>query len=161
MSKNTAKWLLILLGVLLAANLFLVFHLLKPPVKEGWGGKEAVSEYLVRELKLDKNQQDSFSHMKQMYFQMMRPMWDSINNAKDSLYRQLGNPSAGDSLIASLAQRVAEQTKRSEQWQFYHFRELRTLCRPAQQAVFDTLIPKLLLRRGGRSSNRGSSKVDN
>jgi hypothetical protein len=65
------------------------------------------------------------------------------------------------SLIASLAQRVAEQTKRSEQWQFEHFRELRTLCRPAQQAVFDTLIPKLLLRRGGRSSNRGSSKVDN
>jgi hypothetical protein len=85
-------------------------------------------------------------------------MWDSIRNAKDSLYRQLGNPGASDSLIASLAQGVADQTKRSEQKQFQHFSELRTLCRPDQQAVFDTLIPKMLSRMSGRSSNRGSSK---
>jgi protein CpxP len=158
MSRNTAKWLLILLGVLLAANLFLVFYLLKPPVTQGRDGKEAVSSYLIRELKLDEQQQEGFSQMKQKYFAMMRPMWDSIRNAKDSLYRQLGNPGASDSLIASLAQGVADQTKRSEQKQFQHFSELRTLCRPDQQAVFDTLIPKMLSRMSGRSSNRGSSK---
>ena len=95
--------------------------------------------------------------MKQKYFQMMRPMWDSIRSAKDSLYRQLGNPSADDSLISQLAQRVADQTKRSEEKQFDHFRELRTMCRPEQQAVFDTLIPKMLTRMGSRSSNRNPS----
>lgn len=158
MSRNTAKWLLILLGVLLAANLFLVFYLLKPPVRGGWGGSDGVSSYLIRELKLDKQQQESFSQMKQNYFAIMRPMWDSIRNAKDSLYRQLGNPAASDSLIASLAQRVADQTKRSEQKQFQHFSELRKLCRPEQQPVFDTLIPKMLTRSGSRSSNRGSTK---
>ena len=158
MSRNTAKWLLILVGVLLAANLFLVFYLLKPPVRGGWGGSDGVSSYLIRELNLDKRQQDSFSLMKQKYFQTMRPMWDSIRVAKDSLYRQLGNPTAGDSLIGALAQRVAYQTRKAEEKQFRHFSELRTLCRPEQQVVFDTLIPKMLTRSGSRSSSTGSSK---
>lgn len=157
MSRTTAKWLLILLGVLLAANIILMLYLLKPPKKEVSGGREAVSGYLVRELKLDNQQQDSFMQMKQKYFQTMRPMWDSIRSAKDSLYRQLGNPAADDTLIDLLARRVAEQTRRSEEKQFEHFKELRTICRPDQQAVFDTLIPRMLSRMGGRSSSRSSS----
>ena len=157
MSRTTAKWILILLGVLLTANVFLVAYLLRPPGKEDSRGREQVSQYLIRELKLDKQQQDSFSSMKQQFFQTMRPMWDSIRSAKDSLYRQLGNPSANDSLIAQLAQRVADQTRRSEEKQFDHFRELRTMCRPEQQAVFDTLIPKMLTRMGSRPPMRNAS----
>jgi|688.fasta_scaffold457698_2 hypothetical protein len=157
MSRTTAKWLLILLGVLLAANLFLVMYLLRPPKREDSGDRGAVSGYMIKHLGLDKQQQDSFSQMKQKYFQTMRPMWDSIRTAKDSLYSQLGNPSASDSLIERLAQGVAEKTRRSEEKQFDHFRELRTLCRPDQQAVFDTLIPKMLTRMGSRSSNRNTS----
>jgi hypothetical protein len=84
-------------------------------------------------------------------------MWDSIRAAKEVLYSQLGNPGASDSLVEILAQGVAEQTKRSEERQFEHFRELRTLCRPDQQAVFDTLIPRMLTRMGSRSSTRNAS----
>lgn len=159
MNRTTGKWLLILVGVLLATNMLMLFMFVLPKGRS-YRGSDRVSDFMVKQLKLDSDQQTRFMDSKDEYFRAMRPLWDSIRISKDSLYRLLGDPSVNDSMVGLMARKVAERTRRSEEMQFSHFMEVRKYCTPEQQKVFDTLIPNMLAGKWGRSSGRKSARSD-
>lgn len=151
-SRN--KWLLFLLGILLLANILLLLYIFV----FGKGGQDVrsgnTSSYVTKKLNLSVEQEARFKEMKEAYLKTMRPLWDDIRRSKDSLYTHLGDPMLADSTIIGLTNLIAENNRKSDEQQFRHFRELRKLCTPAQQATFDTLIPRMLSRMGGRSHSR-------
>ena len=76
----------------------------------------------------------------------MKPLWDDIRKSKYELYRQLQDERTSDSVIRRLADSIGLKTMISEEKQYRHFKELRTLCTADQQRRFDTLVPQLMSR---------------
>lgn len=148
------RWLLVLLATLLVANLgLLAVHFLG-----GRAGTErrSVSEGFYQDLGLTPEQDAAFRSRKDTFMREMRPHWVAIRRAKDSLYSRLADPSMDDSTLKALTAHIAELSRQSDERLFQHFRGLRSLCTPAQQAAFDTLVPKLVARsRGGRGPSAG------
>ena len=151
-TKN--KWFLFLLGFLFLANIalllsFFVFGEKGGSFKDSRNGQQG-SGSLSKELLLSKEQENAFSKLKEEHFKVMKPLWSEIRQTKDSLYRQLNNPSMDDSAISAFTDRIATKNKMADELMFRHFVELRKICTPEQQQKFDTLIPQMFNRWGNR-----------
>ncbi|MGL6268878.1 MAG: Spy/CpxP family protein refolding chaperone [Chitinophagaceae bacterium] len=151
-TKN--KWFLFLLGFLFLANIalllsFFVFGEKGSSYKDSHSGQQG-SGSLSKELLLSKEQENTFSKIKEDHFKVMKPLWAEIRKTKDSLYRQLNNPAMEDSSISAFTERIAAKNKIADELMFRHFQELRKVCTPAQQQKFDTLIPQMFNRWGNR-----------
>jgi hypothetical protein len=112
---------------------------------------------MVRDLQLDSAQQLIFRQRKDSFMKSMKPLWEDIRKSKYELYRQLQDVNTPDSVIHLLTLVIGEKTVISEEMQFKHFRELRTVCTPEQQARFDTLVPQMTSRYRNRPQSRTSS----
>jgi protein CpxP len=142
-------WLLVLLATLLVANLgLLAYHFMRDrPGAEN----RSMSDAFYRDLRLTPAQEAEFRTRKDTFMREMRPQWSAIRKAKDSLFARVGDTALDDSTLTALTRRIAGMTRQSDERLFRHFRELRKLCTPDQQAAFDTLVPKLVSRTGSRS----------
>jgi protein CpxP len=142
-------WLLVLLATLLVANLgLLAYYFMRDrPGAE----KRSISDAFYRDLRLTPAQEDEFRARKDTFMREMRPHWSAIRKAKDSLFGRVGDTAMDDSTLTALTRRIAGMTRQSDERLFRHFRELRKLCTPDQQAAFDTLVPRLVSRAGSRS----------
>ena len=149
-TKN--KWFLFLLGFLFLANiaLLLSFFVFGEKGNSYKNTRNAQQASLSKELLLNKQQDDAFSKLKEEHFKVMKPLWAEIRQTKDSLYRQLNNPSLDDSAITAFTDRIAAKNKIADELMFRHFKELRKICTPEQQQKFDTLIPQMFNRGGNR-----------
>jgi Spy/CpxP family protein refolding chaperone len=147
------RWLLVLVTILLAANLALIgYHYFSR--NSSGSDRRSSSEWFYRELGLTAGQDSIFRASKDSFMREMRPLWAQSRRAKDSLFSRMGDPSLDDSAVTALTARIAELSRLSDERMFQHFRELRKICTPGQQAAFDTLVPKLMSRsRGSRSSS--------
>lgn len=146
------RWLLVLVAILLVANLVLLGYYYTR--SRSGGERRSGSEWFYREMGLSKDQEALFRASKDSFMREMRPIWSASRKAKDSLFSRLGDASLDDSTAQSIIARIADLSRQSDERMFLHFRELRKSCTPAQQAAFDTLVPKLMSRgRGSRSSS--------
>lgn len=155
MTQNTrSKWFVVSFAIMLATNivlLFLLFRNTEKPVER----KPSSFAQMVRDLQLDSAQQLVFRQRKDSFMKSMKPLWEDIRKSKYELYRQLQDVNTPDSTIHRLALVIGEKTVISEEKQFEHFKELRTVCTAEQQARFDTLVPQMT----SRYRNRPQSKV--
>lgn len=151
------RWLLVLVAILLVANLGLLgYHYVRSRSDDA---RRSGSDWFYREVGLNKDQEARFRASKDSFMREMRPLWSASRKAKDSLFSRMGDPSLDDSTIRAITTRIADLSRQSDERMFLHFRELRKLCTPAQQAAFDTLVPKLMSRsRGSRPSAAGSRR---
>jgi protein CpxP len=147
------RWLLVLVTILLFANLALIgYHYFSRTD----GGRRSSSDWLYRDLGLSQEQESVFRARKDSFMREMRPLWAESRRTKDSLYALLGDSTLDDSAVTAITTRVAELSRQSDELLFRHFRELRKVCTPEQQAAFDTLVPKLV-SRGRRNSTTSTS----
>lgn len=150
------KWFLALLAVLLLGNIALLLSFFVfGERQEAKAARNGTPEkgYLARQLKLDEAQEKKFLEMKEVFFKEMDPIWEDIRKTKDSFYRQVNNASFSDGEIAAYTERIAEKNRVADERMFRHFRELRNYCTPAQQQIFDTLVPRMLSRSGRRGDS--------
>lgn len=136
------KWVLLLVIFLVLTNLALVFFAFstsKPAVH-----RREQKSFMSSRLNLTEEQEKIFKQKKEEYFAMMKPEWEQVNNLKDSLYQHIGDEQVPDSLVSYYVDKWTENSRQSDKKLFYHFRELRTHCTKDQQAVFDTLVPKII-----------------
>ena len=148
-----SKWFVVSFAILLATNIILLFMLFRKsdkPVEK----KPTAFTQMVRDLRLDSAQQLIFKQRKDSFMKSMKPVWDDIRKSKYDLYKQLEDVNTPDSVIQRLTTAIGQKTMLTEQMQYQHFRELRTLCTAEQQARFDTLVPQLLSRYRNRPQSR-------
>jgi hypothetical protein len=99
------------------------------------------------EVGLEQNQIDTFKVLKEEYFKDMKPLWSDVRQLKDSLYRQL-DKNIEDSTAQNILLLISKKNLEADSRTYMHFTKLRQFCTPAQQARFDTIIPKLVNRTG-------------
>ena len=86
----------------------------------------------------------------------MKKMFDSLGMAKDKQFNELVTGNFSDSVMNVVAEKSAESQKIMELLMFNHLKNIRMLCKPDQQAKFDSLFVKVLSKRGGDSNKKQS-----
>lgn len=147
-SKN--KILLIAVAILLLTNIaMLAFFLMGPPKKGGHGGREAMmTEFLQKEMGFNPQQIQQYDTLSKQHREKMKAMFEEVGKNKENQLKQLGAADFSDSSINSIAGQSIEKQKLLEISMFEHLRDVRRICTPDQRPKFDSLVYKVLGRRG-------------
>ena len=140
--------MLFLVIILVASNILLGYLLMQSgnhPMEKRRKGNDVSAWYA--EVGLEQDQIDTFKILKEEYFKDMKPLWSDIRQLKDSLYRQL-EKSPEDSSAQNILLMISKKNLEVESRTYLHFTKLRKFCTPAQQARFDTIIPRIISRAG-------------
>jgi hypothetical protein len=150
MTKTKILTLLAVVLLLTNIGLLVYFLVLKQPGGRGDGRRYgSMEEMLRKDLQLTDTQVKQFVQLKDEHFARMRPLADSMQQQRDALYRMTGNATVPDSVIAAASRRIGDMQSQLDAMTFAHFRQLRTICTPAQLPAFDTLVQKMSRRMGG------------
>lgn len=108
-----------------------------------------VFEFLTRELNLDAAQQETYRTLRNEHQQAIRPLQDSIREAKDEFFGLLQQPLVTDTMIQEFSARIGMLEQRRDVVTLLHFQKLRAICNATQKKQFDDVIREALRRMGG------------
>jgi len=151
MSTTRNRNLLIIIGALLLANVAVLVYFLGQKRNSGMGQREVhstVTEMLKDEVGFNEEQSAKYKELKDKQREKIRPMYDNMRKAKDSLFRLLSYPDTPDSLLNKAAEVIAQRQKELDIETFNHFRRVRVLCTPDQLPQYDSLVLRLLRKMG-------------
>lgn len=145
------KILLLIIGVLLLTNIVLVSFLLinKPSSKRGSRGDRStmIASFLQKEIGFNPQQLKQYDSLSEPNRNMVKAMYDTLGNYKENQFKKLTIDNFSDTAIINTANDIAVKQKEIEIVLYKHFKEIRTLCTPQQQPVFDSLFYKVLNRK--------------
>lgn len=151
MSIAKNRNLLIIISVLLLTNVAVLVYFLgmrKDPVPPVGDKPMTVTEMLQKEVGFDEQQTARYKEMKEKQKERIRPMYDSMRKAKDSLFRLLSYPETPDSVISSAAEVIALKQREIDLETFHHFKRVRTLCKPGQETNYDSMVIRMFRKMG-------------
>ncbi len=161
MSTTRNRNLLIIIGALLLTNVAVLVYFLGQKRNSGMGQRErersTVTEMLQDEVGFNEEQSAKYKELKDKQREKIRPMYDNMRKAKDSLFRLLSYPDTPDSVLNRAAEVIAQRQKELDIETFNHFRRVRALCTPGQLPQYDSLVIRLL-RKMGRPSRHGEAE---
>lgn len=167
MSKPGNKNLLIIIAVLLLTNIGVLAYFLwykKQPEKQEQrdNRNNGIADQLQKEVGFTPEQIAQYKQLKDKQRETIRPMYDEMRKAKDSLFRLLKDSAISDSATRIAADRIAERQKMLDLQTFTYFRKVRTLCTPEQLPKYDTLIQNMFskMNRPPRRTDSDSTKTD-
>src|SRR5687768_2532805 len=114
MSNPRNRNLLIIIGVLLITNIAVLVYFLgqkktgEPPHDEKRAG---ISEMLQKEVGFTDEQTAQYKQLKEKQKETIRPMYDDMRKAKDSLFKLLSYPETNDTLLNKIADAIAQKQK--------------------------------------------------
>jgi Spy/CpxP family protein refolding chaperone len=150
MSTSTTRNrnLLFIIGALLLTNIAVLAYFLwikspddsKKPPSRGNGG---MTDKLKDSVGFNDQQLAEYKKLKDEQWNTVKPMFDGMRKAKDSLFRLLSDPAVNDSVVNKASNAIAERQKALDLQTFNHFRKVRALCTPEQQIKYDTLVQRM------------------
>ena len=152
-SRN--KTLIIIIGILLAANIALISMLLMNKGNHPGGRidkKTMISNYLKKEVGFTPEQQQQYEKISQGHKDEMRGRFDDMNIQREKIFRQLAASDFSDSAIRVAATAMASQQQGFEEAMLHHLKEIRRICTPQQLSAFDSGFYKIISKRGERKT---------
>lgn len=163
--QNRSKVFLTIIGILLVANIALVyFFLIKKDCPKGDkqrpDKKTIISHYLKTEIGFDTVQLKQYDTMSDRHKENMKKMMDNLRSPKEKQFKDLAAANFSDSALDAVATQSAATQKIIELQMFNHLKKIRALCTPAQLPKFDSTFGKVLTRRSidGRKKEEGKPK---
>ena len=148
--KNN-KVLVFIIGVLLLSNIaMLYFYLTKKncedkPKEPNKPRGEFMVDKLKNEVGFNDSQIAQYREIRAKHKEGMKPMFDDIFNAKDSLYKLLVQPQApSDAVVKHYLEEIGNKQEIIDQKIFNHFLTLKQLCTPDQIPRYDSTIQKVI-----------------
>jgi periplasmic protein CpxP/Spy len=168
MSRAGNKNLLIIIAVLLLTNIGVLGYFLwykKPAEKQvqhDGRNNNGIQDLLQREVGFTADQLAQYKQMKDKQRETIRPMYDEMRKAKDSLFRLLKDSTVSDSAVARAAEQIANRQKMLDLQTFTYFRKVRMLSTPEQLPKYDSLIQNMFskMNRPPRRPDSDSTKTD-
>lgn len=106
-------------------------------------------EWFADQLKLDSNQKKEHKKMISAHFESMKPLFDSMNSLKNSLYVAINESATNDSLVSNYVNKIADLNKEITLKTYTHFGSVRKMLNEEQQKKYDEMVKNLMTRRGG------------
>jgi periplasmic protein CpxP/Spy len=152
MSTPRNKNLLFIIAALLLTNIAVLVYFLwiKPcEPKTDSQKRSSMTEMLEKEVGFTDEQVGQYKQLKEEQKATIRPMYDEMRKAKDSLFRLLSDPSVNDSIINKVSDVIAQKQKALDLQTFNHFKKVRALCTtPEQQTKYDSLVLRMFRKMG-------------
>lgn len=152
-SRN--KTLVIIIGILLAANVALISMLLmnKGGRSGGRGDKKTmITNYLKNEVGFTAEQLGAYEKASQGHKDEMKGRFEEMNTERQKIFRQLAADNFSDSAIRLAAASMAREQQSFEETMLHHLKEIRSICTSQQLAAFDSGFYKIISKRGGRKN---------
>ena len=158
-NTSTNRNLLFIIGFLVLTNIaVLVYFLSKKehePKKPGSGRSNGLTELLQNEVGFNDDQLSRYVEMRDRQRESIKPLFDEMRKAKDSLFRLMGDSTVSDSVITKAADAIAQKQRMLDLQTFAHFKRVRALCTDAGQAVkYDSAVQRMF-RKMGKTARRG------
>lgn len=115
--------------------------------------KSPMTTYLENEIKFTDAQMESYEALKDTHGANMKKFFDTLRAGKVNVYKQLGGNAFNDSIMQSAVMSASRQQLTMETMMLNHVKDIRAICTPAQQLVFDTGFYKVMVR-GRRDSSK-------
>ena len=152
MTKPTnSRYLLVLIAVLLAANIIGIgYFIANRPAKNtssNYDRKAAMVKYLKNDLGFTPSQLQAYDSLEEAHKLVMKPLYDSLRKEKEKRIRYIAGFAFEDSAINTAVAKTAVQQQLVETNMLKHVKNIRNLCTPAQQVVYDTSIYKMFVRK--------------
>jgi len=152
MSSARYRNLLIIIGTLLLTNVGVLIYFLRqekvPATEQPERTRSTVTEMLQDEVGFNEQQTAKYKELKDKQREKIRPMYENMRKAKDSLFRLLSYPGTPDSVLDKAGEVIAQRQKELDIETFNHFRRVRTLCTPDQLPQYDSLVIRLIRKMG-------------
>lgn len=141
LSKNKILfWAVILLMI---ANVAILVTLWLAPNQQR-KNKGTPADYLIKELALNKEQQNKLHEMAKEHHAQSIKIRGQIKEARHDFFELLNQPVVTDSMKKSAAENVSKNLEQLDLLTFNHFKQLREICTPQQQKKFDEIIEEVL-----------------
>lgn len=158
MNKNDKSlWVNILVIIFLIANAVILTWLWinratapQAAGNENFSAKEPAFEFIIRELNLNKAQQNAYFQLRKVHQDELRPLIDSLDKARRIFFNLLKDSTADEvqqEAQSAVSMRLHQQVELAN---FRHFKQLRLICTTEQQRKFDAIIDEVLRRFGNR-----------
>lgn len=149
MNPNLSKKLVTaLILVLLIANAATISMILFKKEERNPAAPDGPAKYIIKELKLNEQQQDAYFDLINEHQQAVRPLRQEIKKAKDVLFDLLQNSIPDEQAKAKAIKNIGELTAQLDLVTFDHFAKVRKLCTPTQQTKFDEIIKQVVQMMG-------------
>jgi periplasmic protein CpxP/Spy len=153
--QSSNKILKVAVLLLLVTNIALVAFMVmgkKKPPKE----KVSPEEVFAKELGLSDDQKATHRQMKDAHMKVIRPLMDSLRDAKTAFYMQTKESELSDSLLTAYSNQISSLQIKADKATLAHFKRVRAFLKPDQQPKFDTLVKKMMQR--GRKDTAQKAK---
>jgi len=142
---NQRKQLLRLVVVLTILNLFLIsFFLCKDvfhgPLSDKISDVHGVSIVLEKELGLSGIQAEKIKEIRASFFKKEKVLEEIIRSERDSVNVGMFNKNTNEDEIKTLARNIADNEYQMELLRFEQAQELKSICTPEQQEMFEKLV---------------------
>ncbi|PZX12247.1 heavy-metal resistance protein [Breznakibacter xylanolyticus] len=149
MNESKKYRLIIVVLILLNAGLITLWWSMSNTGKttqENNSGKNKM-DFFTEALHLDSLQKASFDTLSQEHFERLGQLKAKIDSLKQVMRREIMQPEINESRLDSIFQNLAHYRTASDTANYRHFKRLRTLCTPSQQASFDSLVSSFMNRK--------------
>jgi Spy/CpxP family protein refolding chaperone len=136
----------IAIALLLALNLAtLAFMWLNRPPHPGQKGPY---QFLVKATDMDESQQAAYTQLRDAHRSKMDELRAKNSHIRRKLFNLLAQKDQNDPEVLLLTDSIAVVKRQEELLTFEHFRRVREICRPEQQAKFDAAIGEAIQSMG-------------
>lgn len=166
MSTTTTRYktLLFIIAVLLISNIALVVYVFtggrcphKSPSKEQQN-KSGITAALEKEVGFSEQQLAQYKNLREEHWKIAKPLFDSMQKGKELLFKLTQTAAVEDSVVQNAAASIAASQKLMELQSFRHFKQVRDLCTQEQLPRYDSVLKKIVSKRGKPQQPQGDQK---
>ena len=156
------KLLLVVISVLLLANIALLWlYVFSKPETPRRGTPEDFRTKFINEIGFTAEQVTTYDYLRNLHYESIGPMFKSLRETRDSLFKLIHQSSLNDSVISALSAVVFEKQQAIDLKIHRYFRSLRDLCTDEQKPTLDSFLNNMASRRPwGKHRGPGPDKKE-
>ena len=147
------KLLLLIIGVLLVANIgLLYFYVLNrktsSPRKQltEQEMRDHAKKKVMNEVGLNAEQADIYDSLRTRQFKTMKPLFKDITKSKEEFFSLIYQEGVSDSTLNSYAAKIGEKQMELDVSTFHYFQSIKALCNAEQKPKMDSFIKQIIKR---------------
>jgi len=161
------KLLLLIIGVLLIANIgLLYFFVFNKPGKPHRPTEIDMHDQAIKKVKteveLNDEQTVAYDSLRSQQFRNMKPLFQDLTKSKEDFFALIYRQGVSDSVVNSYASRIGEKQMALDISTFHYFQSIKDLCNEEQKPKMDSFIKQIVKRIiNNNGPRRPSDKKEN